>query len=92
METPNNLVCPSLFLYIVLCFLLLGHQNCIKFQKFMLEEFGRLFKLYSDLQKKETETNEKLIRSMERIDELEYEVATLNDELSEFRFAEFDSY
>jgi hypothetical protein len=29
---------------------------------------------------------------MERIDELEYEVASLNDELSEYRFAEFDSY
>jgi hypothetical protein len=82
-------------LLIVFCFFfafLLGHEKCIKFQKFLLEEFGRCFKLYSNLGKKETETNEKLVIALERIDELEYEVASLNDELSEYRSIEFDSY
>ena len=67
-----------------------SHQKCLKFQKFLLEDFARLFKMYSDLVKKETSTSEKLIRALERSVELECEVEKLRDELAEYHFYEFD--
>jgi hypothetical protein len=71
---------------------LLGHQKCLKFQKFLLEEFARLFKLYSDLGKKETDTSEQLVRALENYDALECEVEMLQNELSEYREFEYDLY
>ncbi len=71
---------------------MLGHQKCLKFQKFLLEEFARLFKLYSDLGKKETDTSEQLVRALENYDALECEVEMLQNELSEYREFEYDLY
>jgi hypothetical protein len=51
-----------------------------------LEEFGRVFKLYTETCNKETETNEKLLRAMERSDQLEFEVEKLRNELAEIHF------
>jgi hypothetical protein len=56
-----------------------------------LEEFGRLFKMYTVLGEKETVTSEKLLRALERCDELDYEVQNLRAELSEYHVYDFDS-
>ena len=66
------------------------HVKCYKFQRFLLEEFSRLFKLYSEMGKKETATSEKLVRALERSDELECENEKLRQELSDYHFYEFD--
>ena len=66
------------------------HQKCKKFQSFLLEEFGRLFRMYSELGKKEIEANEKLVRALEKCDSLEYDVFKLRQDLSEYHFYEFD--
>ena len=68
----------------------MSHEKCKKFQHFLLEEFGRLFKMFSDLGKKETSTSENLVRSLEKCDELENEVQRLRHELSEYHFYEYD--
>ena len=31
----------------------MSHEKCKKFQSFLLDEFGRLFKMYTELGKKE---------------------------------------
>ena len=49
----------------------MNHQNCKKFQLFLLEEFARLFKMFTELGKKESDTNEKLLRALERCDRLD---------------------
>lgn len=49
-----------------------------------------MFKLYSEMGKKETATSEKLVRALERSDELECENEKLRQELSDYHFYEFD--
>ena len=66
------------------------HQKCKKFQHFLLEEFARLFKMFTDLGKKEIEANEKLLRALEKCESLEFDVFNLRSELSEYHFYEFD--
>ncbi len=66
------------------------HPNCKKFQKFLLEEFARMFSMYTQMGKKENEENQKLVCALERIDELQYEVDQLQDQLNEYQFSEFD--
>ena len=61
----------------------MSHEKCKKFQHFLLLEFGRLFRMFSDLGKKETSLSEKLV-------ELEFEVQRLRHELSEYHFYEPD--
>ena len=61
----------------------LGHD-------FLLKEFGRLFKLFVELGKKETATSERLLRALERCDELEYDLQDLRHQLSEYHFYEYD--
>ena len=68
----------------------MSHEKCKKFQHFLLLEFGHLFRMFSDLGKKETSMSEKLVRSMEKCDELEFEVQRLRHELSEYHFYEYD--
>lgn len=46
--------------------------------------------MYVEMSKKETATSEKLLRALERCDELDYEVQKLRNELSEYHFYEFD--
>jgi hypothetical protein len=79
-----------LFCLILFLFCLGEHENCKKFQFFLLKEFSRLFKMYVEMSKKETATSEKLLRALERCDELDYEVQKLRNELSEYHFYEFD--
>jgi hypothetical protein len=67
-----------------------SHQKCVKFQRFLLEEFGRLFRMFTDMGKKETEANEKLLRALEKCDALEYELEKAREELAEYHFYEFD--
>ena len=55
-----------------------------------MKEFARLFKMFSQLGEKEIATSERLLRSLERCDELEYEIQKLRDELSEYHFYEYD--
>ena len=73
-------------------FFCLGHDHakCMKYQKFLLEEFGRMFRLFNDLGKKETATSERLVRALERCNQLEYDVEKLRNELSEYHFYEYD--
>jgi hypothetical protein len=66
------------------------HHKCKKFQHFLLEEFGRLFRMYTDLGKKELEANEKLVRALEKCDSLVWENEKLREELAEYHFYEFD--
>jgi hypothetical protein len=49
-----------------------------------------MFRLFSDMEEKETATNEKLIRALERCDELDLEVEKLKRELSEFHELDHD--
>ena len=67
-----------------------SHQKCEKFQKFLLEEFARLFSMNSDMSKKQSSTNEKLVLALEKADRLDYEVTKLRDELAQYHFYEFD--
>ena len=60
------------------------HQKCRKFQEFLLDDFGRLFKMYSEMCKKESETNNRLVIALERNDEMEVEVKKLHEQLSEY--------
>jgi hypothetical protein len=69
--------------YVTFC-LGFHHEMCEKFQKFLLEEFGRLFKMYILLEQKEIHTSEKLIQAVERSDELEVEIQRLQRQLDEF--------
>jgi len=46
--------------------------------------------MYTELGKKESKANEKLVRALEKCDSLEYDVAKLREELSEYHFYEFD--
>ena len=62
----------------------------MQYQKFLLEEFGRMFRLFNDLGKKETATSERLVRALERCNQLEYEVEKMRNELSEYHFYEYD--
>lgn len=48
-----------------------------------MEDFGRMFKMYNELCKKESSTNDKLIRALERCDELVSENEKLKAELAE---------
>ena len=66
------------------------HHNCKKFQLFLVEEFGRLFKMYTELGKKESETNDKLVRALEKCDSLQFDVDNLRAELAEYQFYEYD--
>ena len=67
-----------------------AHRNCKKFQLFLLKEFCKMFRMYDEMSKKETVTSEKLLRALERCDELDYEVQNLRRELSEYQFYEYD--
>ena len=49
-----------------------------------------MFRLYNELGKKETTTSEKLVRALEKCDELDLEVQRLRHELSEYHFYEYD--
>ena len=42
-----------------------------------MEEFGRMFKLYTELGKKEIEANEKLAWALEKVDTLQQDVDKL---------------
>jgi len=55
-----------------------------------LEEFGRMFRLYTDLVEKETATSEKLLRALERCDELDIAIENLRKELAEYHSIDFD--
>ena len=68
----------------------MSHQSCKKFELFLLEEFGRMFRMFSDLGKKETATSERLLRALERCVELAIEVQRLRAELSDYHFYEYD--
>ena len=68
----------------------MSHEKCKKFQLFLLDEFGRLFKMYTELGKKESEGNEKLVQALEKCDSLAFEVSKLREELSKYHFYEFD--
>ena len=43
-----------------------------------------MFRMYNELDKKETATSEKLVSAMEKCDELDSEVQRLRHELSEY--------
>ena len=86
-----------MYLVVFFCLILLlhlgkdsFHQNCKKYQLFLWQEFCRLFRMYSELGKKETDTSERLLRALERCDELDIEVQRLRNELSEYHFYEYD--
>lgn len=49
-----------------------------------------MFSMYTQMGKKENEENQKLVCALERIDELQYEVDQLQDQLNEYQFSEFD--
>ena len=49
-----------------------------------------MFRMYDQMSKKETVTSEKLLRALERCDELDHEVQNLRRELSEYHFYEYD--
>ena len=66
------------------------HQKCIKFQRFLLEEFARLFKMFTNLGKKEIDGNEKLVRALEKCDCLEFELQKVREELAEYHAYDFD--
>ena len=91
MEIQNEFMLQfSLLLILILCLGETSHRNCQKFQLFLLKEFGRLFKLFVELGKKETATSERLLRALERCDELEYDLQDLRHQLSEYHFYEYD--
>ena len=46
--------------------------------------------MYNELGKKETDTSERLLRALERCDELDIEVQRLRNELSDYHFYEYD--
>jgi hypothetical protein len=46
--------------------------------------------MFTNLGKKELETNEKLVRALERCDSLESDNDKLREELAEYHFYEFD--
>jgi len=46
--------------------------------------------MYSNMCDKESATSEKLLRALERSDELEMELEKLRNELAEYHFYEFD--
>jgi hypothetical protein len=46
--------------------------------------------MYFDLEKKESESNDKLVCALEKCDFLESEIEKLRQELSEYHFYEFD--
>ena len=60
------------------------------FQHFLLDEFARLFKMFTDLGKKEIEANKKLHLALEKCDSLQLDVDKLRNELSEYHFYEYD--
>ncbi len=62
----------------------MSHRNCKKYQLFLFEEFSRMFSMYSELGKKESETNDKLVRALEKCDNLEHELSRLQNELAEY--------
>ncbi len=49
-----------------------------------------MFRMYSEACKKELDTNDKLIRALEKCDELNIEIERLREELSEYHFYEYD--
>ena len=67
-----------------------SHQKCKKFQLFLLDEFARLFKMFTEMGKKETESNEKLVRALEKCDSLQFDVQKLREELAQYHFYEYD--
>ena len=69
---------------------LLDHRNCKKFQNFLLDEFGRLFKMFIELGKKESDSNDKLICALEKCDKLQSENEQLEKELDDFKCLYFD--
>jgi len=42
--------------------------------------------MYTELGKKESDANDKLVRSLEKCDTLEYNLQKLKEELSEYKF------
>ena len=46
--------------------------------------------MYTAMGKKESETNDNLVRALEKCDSLDLEVQKLRRELSEYHFYEFD--
>ena len=46
--------------------------------------------MYTEIGKKETETNEKLVRALEKCDSLQYDVEKLREELAHYHFYEYD--
>jgi hypothetical protein len=49
-----------------------------------------MFRLYTDLGKKESVTNDKLVCALERCDELEFEIDKLRSELAEYHSLDTD--
>jgi hypothetical protein len=49
-----------------------------------------MFRMYVNTCKKESDTNEKLVRALERCDELDFEIERLRGELAEYQFYEYD--
>jgi len=49
-----------------------------------------MFSMFSNMEKKETATSEKLLCALEKCDDLDYEVQRLRNLLSEFDVYEFD--
>ena len=58
------------------------HQKCKQFQELLVDDFARLFKMYTDVCKKENETNNRLVIALEKCDQLDYEVVILKQQLS----------
>ena len=49
-----------------------------------------MFTMFTELGKKESEANDKLIRAMEKCESLQSDVDKLREELSEYHFYEYD--
>jgi hypothetical protein len=51
-----------------------------------MEEFSRLFKMFVEIGKKESATNAKLVRALEKCDKLEFEIEKLRNDIAEMCF------
>ncbi len=49
-----------------------------------------MFRMYTEMCKKENDTNDKLVRALEKCDSLEYELQNVRDQLSEYELYEFE--
>ena len=46
--------------------------------------------MFTEMGKKETESNEKLVRALEKCDSLQFDVQKLREELAQYHFYEYD--